>query len=363
MIGAGIVGCAVAYELGRRGVSVTVLDDRPPGMGATQASAGMLAPYNEVDEEGGHLDLARRGLDVFDEFVARVSVDSGHAVPYRRTGTLTLAFDETARAGLARRLAFLRARSVEAELLDEAGVRREEPAAAGSVQAGLIVPSHGFVAATALTRALVSAARRHGVRFDVGPRARTIRPDRDRVVVSNGVTTYAAGHVVQAAGSWAGQVAVDGADPAPVRPVRGQLLQLRAEGPHLRRVTWGDGCYLVPWDDGSLLVGATVEEVGFDEHTTIGGIHQLMGGLAATLQRDWRAAVTGARAGLRPATPDGLPLIGTSSVAPRVMYATGHYRNGVLLAPITAELIAAALLDGRADPLLQVTRPDRFGRL
>jgi len=178
--------------------------------------------------------------------------------------------------------------------------------------------------------------------------------------ISNGSWSLSAARVVIAAGSWAGQIEVEGAPAVPVHPVRGQLLQLKACGPNLRRTTWGDHCYLVPWTDGSLLVGATVEHVGFDERTTIGGLQELLDGVGATLDPSWAASPIGARAGLRPGTPDNLPLIGASPMLPAVMYATGHYRNGVLLAPITATLVADAMLEGRYDHLLDATRPDRF---
>lgn len=334
-----------------------------PGMGATQASAGMLAPYNEIDEEGPHLALMLRALDVFDAFMSAVADDSGHAVPYHRTGTLTLAFSADAWTRLGRLVTLMRARGVTAHLLDVAAVRREEPAVSPTARGGLVIPSHGFVAANALTQALVAAGRRYGVTFTVAPRARTVCQQSDHVTVSNGTDTFVASHVVNAAGSWAGQVHVEGAVAAPVHPVRGQLLHLKASGANLRRVTWGDRCYLVPWDDGSLLVGATMEHVGFDEQTTLGGLRELVDGVAATLLPEWQATVLGVRAGLRPGTPDEVPIIGPSTVAPRVMYATGHYRNGVLLAPITALLVADALLGGSVDPILEATSPARFGRL
>ncbi len=363
VIGSGIIGCAVACELGRRGASVRVLDDRMAGMGATQASAGMLAPYNEIDEEGAHLELTLRALDCFDAFMAGVTADSGQPVPYHRTGTLTLAFSDDAAARLGRLLELMRARGVAAQLLDADEVRREEPAVSPAARGGLVIRSHGYVAATVLTQALVTAARRYGVTFTVAPRVHTVRQHRDEVVVDNGTETFVAAHVVNAAGSWAGQVRVEGAAVVPVHPVRGQLLHLKASGPNLRRVTWGERCYLVPWDDGSLLVGATVEHAGFDERTTLGGMRELIAAAAATLLPEWHATVVGVRAGLRPGTPDDLPIIGPSAVAPRVMYATGHYRNGILLAPITATLVADALLGGTLDPMLSATSPARFGAL
>lgn len=358
------MGCAIAYELGRRGTSVVVVDDRKPGAGATQASAGMLAPYNEADEEGPHLEVTTRGLDVFDAFMTAVAADSGHTVKYRRTGTITLAFDEPSLVRLEHVAALTRARGAAAELLDPDGVRREEPSASPAAIGALLVPDHGYVAASELTHALVAAAERHGVRFIDAPRASRIRQQGGSVVLSSASGTMTAAHVILAAGSWAGQIVVEGAEAAPpVYPVRGQLLHLRATADHLRRVLWSNRCYLVPWDDGSLLVGATVEHVGFDERTTVEGMADLFSGVAAALRPGWPATVLGVRAGLRPGTPDGLPIVGRSAAVPGLVYAIGHYRNGVLLSPLTARLVADTILDNRMDAIMPLIAPSRFGGL
>jgi glycine/D-amino acid oxidase-like deaminating enzyme len=141
------------------------------------------------------------------------------------------------------------------------------------------------------------------------------------------------------------------------------MLHLAWNGPPLSRVTWGERCYLVPWDDGTLLVGATVEEAGFDERTTTAGVRDLIEAACELVPSVWTAGFLAARAGLRPATPDDLPVIGRSERVPNLMYATGHYRSGVLLAPITAQIVADALLDDRMDPRVAAMRPERFGDL
>ena len=173
------------------------------------------------------------------------------------------------------------------------------------------------------------------------------------------------GAVVLAAGSWSGTIDVEGvAARAPVRPVRGQLLSLAWPGAPPRRVLWSDRCYLVPWDDGTVLVGATAEEAGFDERATVAGVRDLLDAACDLVPHAWTAGFNGARVGLRPATPDGLPIIGRSRVLPNLMYATGHFRNGVLLAPLTAQLVADALLEDRVDPLIDDRfSPARFGDL
>jgi len=172
---------------------------------------------------------------------------------------------------------------------------------------------------------------------------------------------YTAGAVVVAAGSWSRRVRVEHQPPLPIRPVRGQLLHLEwptATPP--ARVVWGPKCYTVPWSDGSLLVGATVEEVGFDERSTAIGVHGLLTAAIELLPDASRASIEAVRVGLRPATPDGLPAIGPLGRAPRVTVATGHYRNGILLAPLTADLVTRQILDEQLDPVLDLTTPDRF---
>lgn len=364
VIGAGVIGCAVAYELARRGASVQVVDARAPGMGATQASAGVLAPYIEADEGSALLDLTVRSLDLFDDFIARVSADSGMPVPYHRTGTLDVATRAETMSVFRRRAKMLAERGIAAELVDRAGARAAEPHLADTVAGGLLIPTHGFVAANDLTCALVAAARAHGARWtDRGHVRRISCAGRDAMVATDsGVLSARA--VVLAAGSWSGQIEIEGVEQrVPVRPVRGQLLYLAWNGPALRRVTWSERCYLVPWTNGTVLVGATVEEVGFDERTTVGGVRELVEAACDLVPAAARAGFVGARAGLRPRCGDDLPAIGASQAIPPLMYATGHYRNGVLLAPLTARLVADALLDGRHDPALNDTTPQRFGAL
>jgi glycine oxidase len=362
VIGAGVVGCAVAYELARRGASVEIVDDRPAGMGATQASAGVLAPYIEARDEGPLLKLTTRGLDLFDKFVARVSSVSGMAITYKRTGTLDIAANDDALRRLGLVADLLSNRGVAAELLDSEGAREMEPQLAADVAGGLLIPSHGFVGATELTRALVAAARRHGAQLIERGRVRRISRDGGDLKVETDRGPLSGNGVVVAAGSWAGQIEIEGVPRVPVKPIRGQLVQLAWDGPPLRRVTWSAHCYLVPWDDGTVLVGATVEDAGFDERTTVAGVRDLVEAAAELVPQTWSAAFQAARVGLRPLSADELPIIGPSSVVPNLMYATAHYRNGVLLAPLTAQLVADAMLENSSDPLLELTSPQRFGR-
>ena len=360
VLGAGIIGCAVAYELGRRGADVRVIDCRDVGCGATQASAGMLAPFIEADYPGPLWALGVRSLELYDEFVADVVGHSGDDVPYERTGTLEVATDDAALSRLDRARNDLESAGVECRLLNRPEVREAEPRLATTVRGALLVPSQGFVGAAPLTAALYRAGVRYGVSFLTSCTVSRVSAGDGGVEIETTEGPVTSHTVVLAAGSWAGRVAVDGEAPLPIRPVRGQLLRLVWPGAPLARVIWSRGCYVVPWRDGSVLVGATVEEVGFDERSTVEGVMTLLDAVCDLLPATRNVEFDGVRVGLRPGTPDDLPAIGWARAVPNLVYATGHYRYGILLAPLTARLVADLVLDGREDPLLEAVAPGRF---
>jgi glycine oxidase len=363
VVGAGIVGCALAYELARRGASVEVVDDRPAGMGATQAAAGVLAPFIEARDGGPLLELTARALDIYDEFIQQVTSDSRQAIRYQRTGTIDVALDETWLSHLQATHAMLSSTGIESQLLDGHAARSAEPLLTANVVGGLFIPCHGAVSPTDLTRALVAAARRHGAQVLEQGRARRITRSATELIVETERGSLSGDRVIIAAGSWAGQLEIDGALRAPVSPIRGQLLQLAWNSRTPRHVLWGERCYVVPWSEHALLVGATMEDVGFDERATVAGVQTLLGAVTELLPEIRHAPFVQARVGLRPATPDGLPIIGPSQALPGLTYATGHFRNGVLLAPLTARLVADMVLEDRYDALLERTAPGRFGHL
>jgi glycine oxidase len=324
---------------------------------------GPRRPYIEADDQ--HLtlfDITVRSLELYEDFVARIVADSGTPVAYQRTGTLEVASSEERMIALRNMAARLEARDVPLGVLDAHAARAEEPHLGADVVGALLIGSHAFVVAGDLTRALIAAARHHGAQLVERSRVRKIAPRDGDLLVETERGSLTGNAVVVAAGSWAGQIHVEGVSkPLPVRPVRGQLLHLAWSGRSLRRVIWSERCYLVPWDDGTLLVGATMEEAGFDERTTVAGVRDLLEAACDLVPHAWTAGFIGARVGLRPASSDGLPIIGRSRTVPNVLYATGHYRNGVLLAPLTARLVADALLDNQIDPVMQALGPDRFG--
>jgi glycine oxidase len=341
VVGAGIIGCAVGRELARRGARVRIFETRRIGAGATYASAGVLAPYIEAHERGRLFDLTLQSLAIYDQFVADVAAEAGIHIEYRRCGTLEVATDavsaERMREGVARQ-------HEENVLtwLDAAAARQAEPLLAPSIHGAVLTSVHGYVAVPDLTEALAWSALRHGAQIETTDRVTAIRPAGAglSVLTADG-TKWDADVVVVAAGSWSGQIETEGAERLAVKPIKGQLLRLRAEGEHPRHVVWGPDCYVVPWQSGLVLVGATVEDVGFDERVTVAGIRQLLDAVTGLLPATTGYAFVEARAGLRPGSADGLPIIRRASDAlPQLIFATGHYRNGVLLAPLTAQLVA-----------------------
>lgn len=362
VLGGGVIGCAVAYELACRGARVQVIDRREVGLGATQAAAGVLAPYLESHQGSPLVELGARSLALYDEFVARVVEDSGSAVQYTRSGTLEVAMDDASFSRLKELGKKWRDSRVGVEVLDASSVRTLEPQLANQILGGLLVESHGFVGAADLTRALQRAAGAHGVTFVSSTMVKRVTREDDGLGVQTATDKFSCDKVVLAAGSWSGQIEIEGADTMPVHPVRGQLLHLGWPTTRLKRVVWAADCYLVPWTDGSVLVGATVEDVGFDERATVKGFQQLLEvarEIAPAAGDAWFKAV---RVGLRPNTPDNLPVIGPSTCLNGLVYATGHYRNGILLAPLTASLVADLVLEEKNTSILDAVVPSRFGK-
>jgi glycine oxidase len=360
ILGAGIVGSAIADELSRRGARVTVADPRGIGRGATQASAGMLAPYTEGRHDRVLEALGARSLALFDSMVDRLRAD-GHAVPYGRNGSVDVALDEAGAALLESQAAALAEAGIPHQLVDGAGALEMEPALAPDATAALLISGHGFVGVQELATALWQGAERRGATL-LSQSARRVTPGHGTVRVELDRSTIDAPYVVLAVGCWAGQIDLAGAPPLPVRPVRGQLLALRwPEDSPLAHSLWGPRCYAVPWADGTLLVGATVEEVGFDERATVAGVHDLLAAVSELVPRAWGASLSGVRVGLRPATPDDRPILGASARIDGLVYATGHYRNGALLAPLTAVVIADIIEQKSIDAALAPCAPARFG--
>lgn len=367
VIGAGIVGCTIAYELARSGASVHVIETRAPGQGATRASAGILAPFIEGHGSQPLRDLGKRSLDLYEPFIERLRRDSAHDLIYCRNGTFELAFSSEDVTRLSELASWLADRGVGWSWIEPRQFASYEPAAAPNALGALLIPTHGFVGVTSLTLAAAAAAENFGARFSVATGAIRVLPSANgRVAVhlssaSSAPSVADADRVVLAAGSWSSQISVEGAGTIPVKPIRGQLIQLQTTAGAINRVLWGPDGYLVPWPDGSVLVGSTVEDVGFDEAHTNEAVARLQAAAASLVPGLAGAVMSSVRTGLRPKGPDDVPILGRSSVVPGLIYATAHYRNGVLFTPLTVELVRGLVLDRADDPALRDLAPARFG--
>jgi glycine oxidase len=337
VVGAGIIGSAVSYELARRGVRVDVFDGRRAGAGATHATAGVLAPFIEAPAPGPLQELALESFRLYDDFVAEVQATAGVAVEYRRCGTFEFAEAPDDRSRLDRVASLAQAAGFEAEWTNLSAAD-----GGGVGGSGLLIQAQGYVRVEQLMTALKHGAERRGAAFHEGEAVERIEEAQTRVAVHTRQRRLDCDAVVVAAGAWSDAL---GAETVGVRPVRGQIVRLGWPGRLPSHVLWTRDCYVVPWTDGQLLVGATVEEVGFDERLTVEGVGGLLRAAAQLLPGAGEATFLEARAGLRPATADGLPVIRPSRRSDRILYATGHFRNGILLTPVTArrigDLIAA----------------------
>lgn len=363
VIGAGIIGCAVAFELAEAGARVHVIDARAVGAGASQASAGVLAPYLEGHGSPVLRALGRRSLDLYPGFVERVVAAAGRPVEFERLGTLEVAISAGEKARLERLAADSAADGIATHWLEPRVLADREPALGPHVVGGLQTPLHAAVHVPTLTAALVDAAARRGTGMSTGLAVSRLSADGEAVAVHTADGVRRARHVVMAAGTWAPGLVPAGSSPLPVRPIRGQLLHLATPPRTLRHVVWGADVYLVPWRDGTVFVGATSEDVGFDERATASGVASLLDAAIALVPALAGATFLEARRGLRPASPDELPFVGKSTVLSGLIYACGHYRNGALLAPLTAALVAGLVGGAAADAALTPLAPSRAGRL
>jgi glycine oxidase len=357
IIGAGIVGCAVADALLAQGARVRVADVRGVAAGATQASAGMLVPFSEGHHDPVMASLGARSLALYEAFTARLTSESALLV---RTGSLEVALDESEAEELRVRGAALAAEGVSCAFLTGAEARDRERQLTPDSAGALLIPAHAYTPAAELTRALWRSCEERGAEI-VRSEVTALTPaaaGHIRVQLSDETVTSPI--VVLAAGSWAGLIPIGLPGGVPVRPIRGQLLQLTWSDPPLSSILWGTRGYTLTWADGTMLAGATVEDVGYDDRATVAGVRDLLEGLCELVPAAWQARFTRVRVGLRPGTPDGRPIIGRSQRLPGLVYATGHYRNGVLLAPLTGELVAKAVA-GEPDEAFGFTSPQRFG--
>ncbi len=358
VVGAGLQGCGVALRLAQAGRDVVVLERSVPGAEASSAAGGILSPGVEA-EPGPFHDLCTLSLERWERFAAEVERLSGSWVAFRGGGTLEVSVDDRFTPVLAARAARLERAGVRVEALDGDAARRLEPGLSRETRGALYFPDEASVDPRLLGRALHASAARAGARFLQG-QVRGIAVEGGRAAgVDHESGRIDAGAVVLAAGAWSLQVAGNGLPAGAVRPVRGQIAVLDTRPPLLSRVIFSDKGYVVPRPDGRILCGSTMEEAGFEKAVTAGGLLRVLELAVEVAPALAAAPVVETWSNFRPATPDGLPILGPGTV-PGLFYATGHYRNGVLLAPVTADVVADAVLGRPASVDLAPFGPARL---
>ena len=359
IVGAGLIGLSIAFELASRGAIVRVYDAGEPAHGASWAGAGMLAPLTETIVDDDLRQLCEASLRAYPDFTQAVIAASGIDPHLRLNGLTYAAFEATAFDDLRMRAESLQRRGFDVRLLDHREAIEFEPVLGKRIIGALLMEDEGHIDNRRLGRALLAACAAFGVTVHSGAGRVVVKHDERKAL---GIATddgfFAAGAVINAAGAWAARVADLPANCIPdVFPIKGQMLALGAPAALIRHPIWVSNAYLVPREDGRLLVGATVEDCGFDNRVTASGILALLDAVLKALPALKDFAITETWAGLRPGTPDGKPFIGATPLE-RYFVATGHFRNGILLAPITARLIADAL-EGRADETLRLFTLER----
>jgi len=358
IVGAGAMGCSIAWRLAEAGADVIVLEKAAPGAEASTAAAGLLGAQVEAEGPGPTLDLALASRAAWPGFAGALRNRTGVDVGYLRCGALELAGTSSHLAGLRDRLGWMREIGLHAQLLNLRELRDVEPAVGDSIAGALWLPDDHQVDTTALTRALAAAASVAGAHFRRAQEVRGIVVERGRV---RGVMTRAAqietDTVVVATGAWTSLLPALPNPRTRVAPQHGQLVMLDACPPVLRRILVHNRMYVIPRADGRVVVGATVEERGFHKSVTAQGLSTLLNQAltlvpslaAATFVRSW--------SGLRPRSLDGKPLLGEHRDISGLHFATGHHRNGILLTPITALAVAAGILGDQAPFDLAPFRP------
>jgi glycine oxidase len=374
-IGGGVIGLSCAWRAAQRGASVAVLERAEPPAGATRVAAGMLAPVGELAfGEPELLEMTLASAQLYPDFVAELEAATGETTGYTCHGALHIALDRDEAAELRRVHDLQRSLGLEAEWLPPRRCRELEPGLTPSFNGGVHAAGEAAVDPRALTAVLLSALG--GVGGEGGPEAQGSAEVMTGAEVVAGVfegerlvgVRTAAGEdlrapaVVLAAGAWSGQAEwlPEHARP-PVRPVKGQIVELRSRDgvAPCERIVASERVYLVPRPDGRLIVGATSEEQGFDTAVTAGGVHELLREAYRLLPDVAEMELVDSMAGLRPGTPDNLPLIGAGAIEGLVL-ASGHYRNGILLAPLTAEAVAALLAGEQLPEAVAHAHPARL---
>lgn len=362
VIGGGVIGLSVAWRAARAGLSVAVVDP-DPGSGASHFAAGMIAPVGEAEfGEEAVVALNRDSAARYPSFIAELELDAGRSAGYRQTGTLHVAVDADEQVALEREFRYRLDLGLPVERLTSRETRDLEPGLSPSIRGGMLVATDHQVDPRAMVPTLLQACSRLGVQIHRCAGSLLVENGRAIGVGLDGRDQLESAQVVLAAGCWSGAVrGVPEEALPPVRPVKGQILRLRGAPELIARTVRGGSVYILPRGDGRVVIGGTVEERGFDTAVTAGAVYDLLRDARALVPDVAELELVEASAGLRPGSPDNMPIVGDSTL-PGLVVATGHYRNGYLLAPATADAVAGVLAGGRWPEATAPWSPSRFRR-
>lgn len=354
IVGGGIHGCSLARELALRGREVVVLERSVPGAEASSAAGGILGPHLEANHGPEFLSLGRYSLDLYPEWVSQIEEESGQEVGFNRCGGLQLCFDADRLSGLRAQAEQMASAGLPAHWLAAEACRALEPNL-GNVLGGIHFPQEAQVSPRKLMAALTVAARKAGATF-VSDTVLSIEEDTPTVRCVSGKRE--AQQVVLAAGAWTTTLPGTGLSPDTVSPARGQMLVLQCDLPPASSILFSERGYAIPRSDGSVLVGSTLEFVGFEKAVTVAGVRSIFETGTQLLPCLEEATLSDSWSGFRPWTPDHLPLLGVSRDG--LWFSTGHYRNGILLAPASARLLADSMTGGVPAVPMSPFSPARF---
>lgn len=363
IIGGGVIGLTIARELAKRGFrDVAVIDKQQFGREASWAAGGILAPQIEADQDDDFFRLACASRDLYPDFAAALRDETGIETGFDQTGTIYAALSEHDEAEFRARFAWQQAKRLSIEWLTGADVRAIEPKLSAQVRCALRFPNDYQIDNRQLVRALRVANENLGVRLIENCEARQLEiVNRQVTSVTTCAGSISAGAVVLAAGAWNSLIDVPAKLPQiEIKPVRGQMLTFQTAAGFARQVIFSARGYLIPRGDGRLIAGSTTEDVGFEKQLTEDGVAAIRSMAFEIAPELKEFPIVDSWAGFRPKSLDGLPVLGAPSTVKNLYYATGHYRNGILLAPITGKLLAEAIAGGAVSQLLTTFSPNRF---
>lgn len=351
IIGGGVIGCASAWRLAAQGIKVTVLERSVPGAEASSAAAGILGAQVESHQPGPMLELALKSRGYFGSWSKLLKRETGIDIGYREGGVLRVGFVRAHLQKARQEGVWQRRRGLPVRSLNQRELRALEPQVSAELLSGLHYEGDARIDPVLFSKALHLAARQNGVQFVTSAPVLAVKSEAERVVgvALEGGEIIRAETVVVAAGSWTTQIGGLGLALDAIRPARGQIVELSHPERLLNRIVFAPNCYLVPRDDGRIIIGSTVEFVGYQKAVTAGAVAQLLTSALAVVPELKTATLSNTWSNFRPFTQDELPLLGKGA-SEGVILASGHYRNGILLAPVSAETVVALIL-GRKPPL------------